>query len=201
MPSADFCPRPGRLATASVPEHAVQISRSKPDSLHRTPAGFTVPALDGYGLCDILPARPASAASYPISVRRSRLCSTLPSDSPSRFCPCALLVLHLHQIAQGTSTPRTVGHVRHTGRFAPAWPVPQAASSTAPARSALAGARSGQRDGRFERTKGWSLAWHRPPRAGGRQRRVRRGRGCDHACVTRHRRRLSSSCWMATRAQ
>src|SRR5260370_9655346 len=49
----------------------------------------------------------------------SRLCSTLPSDSPSRFCPCALLVLHLHQVAQGTFTPTTVGHVRHTGRCAP----------------------------------------------------------------------------------
>ncbi len=36
----------------------------------------------------------------------SRLCSTLPSDSPSRFCPCALLVLHLHQVAQGTLTPK-----------------------------------------------------------------------------------------------
>ena len=48
----------------------MQISRSKPDSLHRTPAGFTVLALDGNGLCDILPARPTSAASYPVSVRR-----------------------------------------------------------------------------------------------------------------------------------
>ena len=36
----------------------------------------------------------------------SRLCSTLPSDSPSRFRPCALLVLHLHQVAQGTFTPK-----------------------------------------------------------------------------------------------
>jgi hypothetical protein len=36
----------------------------------------------------------------------SRLCSTLPSDSPSRFCPCASLVLHLHQVAQGTFTPK-----------------------------------------------------------------------------------------------
>src|SRR5262249_4793092 len=44
----------------------------------------------------------------------SRLCATLPSDSPSRFCPYALLVLHLHQVAQGTCTPRTVGRVRHT---------------------------------------------------------------------------------------
>src|SRR5712672_210123 len=62
--------RSGRLTTSSVPKDTVQISRSKPDSLHPTPAGFTVLALDGYGLCDILPARPTSAASYPVSVRR-----------------------------------------------------------------------------------------------------------------------------------
>src|SRR5436309_3823462 len=36
----------------------------------------------------------------------SRLCSTLPSDGPSRFRPCASLVLHLHQVAQGTFTPK-----------------------------------------------------------------------------------------------
>ena len=39
----------------------------------------------------------------------SRFRSTLPSDSPSRFCPCASLVLHLHQVAQGTFTPRLLG--------------------------------------------------------------------------------------------
>jgi len=32
--------------------------------------GFTALALDGYGFCDILPARPTKAASYPVSVRR-----------------------------------------------------------------------------------------------------------------------------------
>ncbi len=69
-PLLTSAPRSGRLATSSVPKDTVQISRSKPDSLHRTPAGFTALALDGYGLCDILPARPASAASYPVSVRR-----------------------------------------------------------------------------------------------------------------------------------
>src|SRR3982751_4204141 len=36
----------------------------------------------------------------------SRFCSTLPSDGSSRFRPCASLVLHLHQVAQGTFTPR-----------------------------------------------------------------------------------------------
>src|ERR1700737_2352838 len=69
-PLLTSAPRSGRLATASVPKDTAQISRSKPDSLHRTPAGFTVLALDGYGICDILPARPTSAASYPVSVRR-----------------------------------------------------------------------------------------------------------------------------------
>ena len=36
----------------------------------------------------------------------SRFCSTLPSDGPSRFRPCVSLALHLHQVAQGTSTPK-----------------------------------------------------------------------------------------------
>src|SRR5215813_7227648 len=57
-PLLTSAPRSGRLTTSSVPKDTMQISRSKPDSLHRTPAGFTVLALDGYGLCDILPARP-----------------------------------------------------------------------------------------------------------------------------------------------
>src|SRR5262249_48995420 len=53
----------------------------------------------------------------------SRLCSTLPSDGPSRFRPCALLALHLHQVAQWTSTPKRSGRsdtqadaVRHRAR-------------------------------------------------------------------------------------
>ena len=37
----------------------------------------------------------------------SRLCSTLLSDTPSRDrCPCASLRLHLHQVGEGTSTPK-----------------------------------------------------------------------------------------------
>jgi hypothetical protein len=38
----------------------------------------------------------------------SRFRSTLPSDGPS-FRPCASLVLHLHQVAQGTFTPKLLG--------------------------------------------------------------------------------------------
>src|SRR2546428_9969134 len=62
--------RSEHLAASSVPKDTVQISRSKPDGLHRTPAGFTVLAFDGNGLRECLPARPTSAASYPLSVRR-----------------------------------------------------------------------------------------------------------------------------------
>src|SRR4051794_34331692 len=52
----------------------------------------------------------------------SRFRSTLPSDGPSQFHPCASLVLHLHQVAQGTFTPRlpdmpgTQAGLRHARR-------------------------------------------------------------------------------------
>ena len=41
-PLLTSAPRSGRLAASSVPKDTTQISRGKPDSLHRTPAGFTV---------------------------------------------------------------------------------------------------------------------------------------------------------------
>src|SRR4051812_30663762 len=69
-PLLTSAPRSGGLSAPSVPKDTMQISWGKPRSLPRTPAGFTVLALDGYGLCDCLPARPTSPASYPISVRR-----------------------------------------------------------------------------------------------------------------------------------
>jgi hypothetical protein len=60
MPSADFC------AVIKLPyggfslesETQTQISRGKTDRLHRTPAGFTTPILDGRGRRDPLLARP-----------------------------------------------------------------------------------------------------------------------------------------------
>src|SRR6201984_784662 len=115
--------RSGRLTASSVPKDTVQISRSKPDSLHRTPAGFTVLALDGYGLCDILPARPTSAASYPVSVRR------VPTLLPASFRrslavpPLRFASASPPSGCTGDFHPQTVGHVRHTGRYAPAPPV------------------------------------------------------------------------------
>src|SRR5260370_29511589 len=123
-PLLTSAPRSGRLTTSSVPKDTAQISRSKPDSLHRTPAGFTVLPLDGYGLCDILPARPTSTSSYPVSVRRVATllhASFRPSLAvpPLRFASASP-----PSGCTGDLHPQTVGHVRHTGRFAPASPVP-----------------------------------------------------------------------------
>lgn len=91
-PSADFRGAVRRLATPSA--HCVstqRISRGKPGVFSRTPIGFTPPALDGYGLCDSLPARPTDTASYPLPVRQaasSRRASSSRSLAvpPSRFC-------------------------------------------------------------------------------------------------------------------
>jgi hypothetical protein len=41
-PLLTSAPRSGRLATSSVPKDTTQISRSKPDSLHRIPAGLAL---------------------------------------------------------------------------------------------------------------------------------------------------------------
>ena len=72
MPSADFCAAITGLANPLSPglPDTAQTSRGKIDRLHRTPAGFTTPALDGYGLRDHLLARPAGQASYPVLVHR-----------------------------------------------------------------------------------------------------------------------------------
>src|SRR5206468_5764354 len=144
-PLLTSAPRSGRLATASVPKDTAQISRSKPDSLHRTPAGFTVLALDGYGLCDILPARPTSAASYPVSVRRV---ATLLHASFRRSLavpPLRFASASPPSGCTGDFHPQTVGHVRHTGRCAPP---PAAASLDRPCARCSGGSRVG--------TKGWS---------------------------------------------
>src|SRR6266852_3467962 len=69
----------------------------------------------------------------------SRLCSTLPSDSPSRFRPCALLVLHLHQVAQGTFTPK-LSDMSDTQAGADAAARGAAAALTRPARWAVCSA-------------------------------------------------------------
>ena len=144
--------RSGRLTTSSVPKDTVQSSRSKPDSLHRTPAGFTVLALDGYGLCDILPARPTEAASYPVSVRRvatllhasfRQFLAVLPLRFASASPPSGCTGDFHPQNCRTCPTHRTL---RAGSAGAAAFAT---ASLTAAARGALPVGRSGRRDGRF----------------------------------------------------
>src|SRR4029077_2626063 len=90
-----------------------QSRRTRRRSLGVSPTAFIAhpPALQFWPLMDM-----DFATSCPLvrpALRHIRfllvgslLCSTLPSDGPSRFRPCALLVLHLHQVAQGTFTPK-----------------------------------------------------------------------------------------------
>src|ERR1700733_3648137 len=112
-PSADFCTAVrapcGSLSPSGYPWDTAQISWGKPHSLPRTPAEFTVQVLDGYGLRDFLPARPTRAASYPVAVRQVAISFHASFRRSSRFRPCASLVLHLHQVAHGTFTPRPLG--------------------------------------------------------------------------------------------
>src|SRR4051794_41871469 len=87
----------------------------------------------------------------------SRFCSTLPSDGPSRFRPCASLVLHLHQVAQGTFTPRTLG-MPSTLTLRAAYGGAPWASWTAAARGGVGAGRAGRQGGRLGRTTGWGSA-------------------------------------------
>ena len=61
IPSADFCAAITVLANSLSPgfPDTAQTSRGKTNRLHRTPAEFTTPALDGRGLRGHWPARPA----------------------------------------------------------------------------------------------------------------------------------------------
>src|SRR5205807_10327819 len=64
-----------------------QISRGKLNRLRCTTAGSTLRALDGYGLRDTLPARPALTPRIRFLFIGSHLCFTLPSDPASRRQP------------------------------------------------------------------------------------------------------------------
>src|SRR5216684_2672098 len=100
MPSADFCSavRWPLDPLSRLADDTGQISRGKLNRLRCTTAGSTLCALDGYGLRDSLPARPALAPRIRFLFIGSHLCSTLPSDPPRGDSPCASLTLHLHQV-------------------------------------------------------------------------------------------------------
>src|SRR6266576_4915571 len=86
MPSADFCPavrRPLGLLSRRNGDTG-QISRGKLNRLRCTTAGSTLRVVDGYGLRDTLPARPALAPCIRFLSIGSHLCFALPSDPASR---------------------------------------------------------------------------------------------------------------------
>jgi hypothetical protein len=107
MPSADFC-RPVRADRSSLsldsetngrsPEVSSTAFSAQPPDLQ------PVPLMDmGFAItCPLAPHRMPPIRFLSIG---SRLCSTLPSDPASRRRPCASLLLHLHQVVEGTFTP------------------------------------------------------------------------------------------------
>ena len=127
-PSADFCPAVrapcGSLSPPVTPEDTRQISWGKPRSLPRTPAGFTVQALDGYGLRDFLPARPTRAASYPVAVRQVAISFHASFRRSLAVPPLRFTRASPPSGCTGDFHPQTAGHAQHTGRCAPLarWP-------------------------------------------------------------------------------
>src|SRR4051795_2495890 len=108
MPSADFC---AGVKGPCGPLSLVSETRRRSPEVSSTAFTAHLPdlqprALDGG---DFAVSRPLVRPGLP-HIRflfvRSRLRSTLPSDPASRRRPCASLALHLHQVVQGTCTPR-----------------------------------------------------------------------------------------------
>ena len=100
MPSADFC------ATVRTPRGALS---SEIGTWHRPPQVSSIafpaplPDLQPWPLMDwdFAVSRPLVRPRMP-DIRflfvRPRFCAALPSDATSRWRPCALLILHLHQV-------------------------------------------------------------------------------------------------------
>src|SRR5208282_5809330 len=167
MPSADFCAAVrepcGPLSPSGFPGDTMQISRGKPRSLPRTPAGFTVQALDGYGLRDFLPARPTRAASYPVAVRQVAI-----SFHASFRRSLAVSALALHscftsiRLHRGLSPPdcwTCPAHRAHGAAFGGGrWPpltCAARAGGRGPGRDGRTGARSNRRTSRTSSRRDW----------------------------------------------
>ena len=154
-PSADFCaavggPR-GSLSPLGFPGDTTQISWGKPPGLPRTPAGFTVQALDGYGLRDFLPARPTRAASYPVAVRQVAISFHASFRRSLAVPPLRFTRASPPSGCTGDFHPPTAGHAQHTGRYVPLTRWPAAILDRRPLLCASKG-RSGRRDGLLSRT-------------------------------------------------
>ena len=97
-----------------------QTSRGKFNRLQRATAEFTTSALDGYGLRDHLPARPAPYASYPVLVHR--LASLLHAAFRPRLAttPWRFAITSPPSGCEGDLHPKAVKHARHTKNGPPA---------------------------------------------------------------------------------
>src|SRR6185437_11132856 len=123
-----------------------QISRGKSRSLPRTPAGFTAMALDGYGLCDFLPARPTISASYPVAVRRVAISLHASFRRSLAVPPLCFTRASPPSGCTGDFHPQAAGHARHTD-----WPLATAVAARSGLdgceHGALGGCRPGRRNG------------------------------------------------------
>ena len=85
----------------------VQASRGKPipkTDFRYTTAGFTLPALGGYGLRHLTPTRPTLAPTYPVPVRRLVPLLHASFRPHLAMTPLRFTTLHLHPVGRGTST-------------------------------------------------------------------------------------------------
>ena len=111
MPSADFSqairdPHESLSPYSGTPVRSPGVSSSafsaQPLDLHSEP-------LMDMGLSVISPLARLGMPCIQFLFVGSRLCSTLLSDTLSRDkCPCVSLRLHLHQVGEGTFTPKLV---------------------------------------------------------------------------------------------
>lgn len=102
------------ILSVSITGQKRQISRGKFLRLPRTTAGFTFRALDGYGLCCSLPARPTLTPQIRFLYVGSRFGSVLLSDAASRQSP-----LHFANPSPPSGWirdlhPQAEKHARHT---------------------------------------------------------------------------------------
>jgi hypothetical protein len=104
MPSADFCLR---LPGTSPRESGRSLEVSSTAFLAHPPDLQSQPLMDKDFVVHGPLVRPVLPPIRFLFVE-SRVCSTLPSDGPSRSLrsPCASLALRLHQAVQGTCTPK-----------------------------------------------------------------------------------------------
>ena len=100
MPSADFC-SPIRLDHSRLSRESATISRSPEVSstaFRAQPPNLQPATLMDMGFAVICLLARRRMPPIRFLFIGSRVCSALPSDPASRRCPCASLVLHLHQV-------------------------------------------------------------------------------------------------------